>query len=72
MIDNEIRYSFGGKDLTRVEALDTARDLLMDYLGGSPDADKQFIEAYNVLTRMRNSMQKQSFKNKMKNNIKAT
>lgn len=58
--------------MTRVEALDTARDLLMDYLGGSPDADKQFIEAYNVLTRMRNSMQKQSFKNKMKNNIKAT
>lgn len=44
----------------------------MDYLGGSPDADKQFIEAYNVLTRMRNSIQKQSFKNKMKNNIKAT
>lgn len=58
--------------MTRVEALDVARDLFMDYLGGSPDADPQFAEAYNILTKMRNSIQKQYFKNKMKNNIKAT
>ena len=58
--------------MTRVEALDVARDLFMDYLSGSPDTDKQFAEAYDVITQMRNSIQKQDFKNMMKNNMKAT
>ena len=52
--------------MTRVEALDIARDLLNDYISGSPDADIRFEEAEMVLTRMRNSMQKQKFKKLMK------
>lgn len=58
--------------MTRVEALDTAIDLFIDYLGGSPDADPQFREAYEVLTKMRNNIQKQNLKNKMKNRINVT
>lgn len=56
--------------MTRVEAIDMARDLFEAYLGGSPDADHQFKEAYEVLTRLRNSIQKQNIKNKMKRGIK--
>lgn len=58
------------KILTRVEALNIVRNLLYDYASGSPDADPEFIEAYEVLTRMRNSIQKQNFKNKIKNSVK--
>ncbi len=56
--------------MTRVEALDIARDLLNDYISGSPDADEQFEEAEKVLTRMRNSIQKQNFKNQFKKQSK--
>ena len=56
--------------MTRVEALDVARDLLNDYMSGSPDSDKQFEEAEKVLTRMRNSIQKQNFKKKFKSQSK--
>ena len=53
--------------MTRVEALDVARDLFENYLNGNGrDVDPQFSEAYEVLTKMRNSMQKQNFNNKMK------
>lgn len=55
-----------------MEALDVARDLFMDYLGGSPDADPQFKDAYEVLTKMRNSIQKQNFKYKIKKDMKQT
>lgn len=52
--------------MTRVEALDIARDLLNDYISGSPDADIRFEEAERVLTCMRNTIQKQRFKRIMK------
>ena len=42
--------------MTRVEALDTAINLLEDYLSGSPDADENFEEAKNVLKRIRYSI----------------
>lgn len=44
------------KNLTRVEALDVARDLFYDYLSGSRSTDPRFKEAYEVLTRMRNNI----------------
>ena len=53
--------------MTRVEALDIARDLLNDYMSGSPDADVQFKEAEEILTRMRNTIQKQNLKRKFLN-----
>ena len=45
--------------MTRVEALDIAISLLNAYMSGSPDADEQFVEVEKVLTRMRDSIQKQ-------------
>ena len=52
--------------MTRVEALDIARDLLNDYMTGSSDADVRFEEAEKVLTCMRNTIQKQRFKRIMR------
>ncbi len=65
----------GGKsNLTKIEALDIARDVLEGYLtgNGSSDDSPNFKEAYEVLTIMRNNIQKQNFKNKIKRGIKAT
>lgn len=45
--------------MTRVKALDIAISLLNAYMSGSPDADEQFVEVEKVLTRMRDSIQKQ-------------
>lgn len=53
--------------MTRVEALDIARDLLNDYMSGSPEADEQFKEAEEILTKMRNAIQKQKYKKKILN-----
>lgn len=62
------------KNLTRVEALDVARDLLDAYLNGNgrSKVDPTFEEAYEVLTKMRNNIQKQNMKNKMKYGIRIT
>ena len=55
--------------MNRVEALDIERELFEAYSGGSPDAYPQFKEAYKVLTRLRNSIQKQNIKNKIKRGL---
>lgn len=64
----------GGNNLTRVEALDVARDLLENYLNGNgrESVDPNFEEAYEVLTKMRNGIQKQNIKNKINYGIKTT
>ncbi len=61
-------------NLTKIEALDIARDVLEGYLtgNGSSDDSPNFKAAYEVLTIMRNNIQKQNFKNKIKRGIKAT
>lgn len=57
-----------------MEALDVARDLLDSYLNGngSSSVDHDFEEAYKVLTKMRNSIQKQNIKNKIYYGIKTS
>lgn len=60
------KVKFSEVNMTRVEALDIARDLLDDYMSGSPDVDENFKEAEEILTRIRNSIQKQNFKRKFK------
>lgn len=54
--------------MTRVEALDTARDVLEGYMtgNGAQDDAPDFKEAYEVLTKMRDSIQKQNYKNKIR------
>lgn len=59
--------------MNRVEALDIAIDVLEGYFTGNGASDDipDFKEAYEVLTKMRNNIQKQSLKNKIKCEIKS-
>ena len=60
--------------MNRVEALDIARDVLEGYLTGNGISDDvpNFRESYEILTKMRNNIQKRSFKNKMRRETKTT
>lgn len=52
--------------MTQIEALNIAINLLNDYMSGSPDADEQFEEAEEVLNKMRNNLQIQQLKKKLR------
>ena len=58
--------------MNRVEALDIAIDILEGYFTGNGSTDDEvpdFREAYEVLIKMKNNIQKQNLKNKMKRGI---
>ncbi len=59
-------------NLTKIEALDIARDVLEGYLNGngSSDDSPNFKEAYEVLTIMRNNIQKQNLKTQKRNKLR--